>query len=58
MKYQRRKPAHTRHIKITITCSPVLYEAGKRIWEPLGFGPAGYFQAKIRKDAKLEPEPA
>lgn len=55
LKVVRRVPLHAKAIKITITCPPMLYEVGKRMWEERGYrGPAAYFQAAIRKDAKLE----
>jgi len=55
MKAGQKTPPHARSVKITITCPPMLYEVGKRIWSAKGYrGPASYFQAQIRKDANLE----
>jgi hypothetical protein len=50
----RRKPAHSRAIKITLTCDPVLYEEGKRWWEARRFsGISEYLQSSIRRDLGL-----
>jgi hypothetical protein len=57
MKNATRKPAHRRVVRINLTLPPVLFDAAAAIVKDSGYtGLSDYLQAKIRRDAKLDPE--
>lgn len=52
-----RKPRHRRAVRINVTLSPILFDAVGEIVKRSGYsGVSDYLQAKIRRDAKLDPE--
>lgn len=51
------KPEHRKVLRINITLPPKLYDAAEDLVKDGGYtGLSDYFQAKIRRDAKLDAE--
>jgi Arc/MetJ-type ribon-helix-helix transcriptional regulator len=57
MSANQKKPQHRKVIRINVTLPPALFDAvGDLVLRGGYTGLSDYFQAKIRRDAKLDPE--